>query len=356
MGEDGTLSRDIGEENMASKRPRLFYLDFIRAIATIAIILTHYNAIWIYNVVKPKPENAIITLRVANIYIGDFGVSLFFIISGASLMYVYDQRFAARDFYKKRFLGIYPMYWIAYLCAAAYTYFMRGTLLGGLSPKTLLFSFLGIDSYLINFGISAPCLVGEWFIAVIIMMYCIFPLLRIVVQRMPRVAFILAIILALVSTFTFGKSIGLFARVPEFMFGMLFMKYIKKVNWQVLLLSIIVLIANTLIKPTVIHNNIQTFYVGIASFLILTWLSGYLKWDPFRNFCKVIGKYSYACFLVHHFIIYEVIRRFDLNNASRKASCAIFLICVLLIMFFSWALFQFHAKLKTIYHEKNEYI
>ena len=29
-------------------RERLFYLDFIRAIAAIAIVITHYNAIFLY--------------------------------------------------------------------------------------------------------------------------------------------------------------------------------------------------------------------------------------------------------------------------------------------------------------------
>jgi peptidoglycan/LPS O-acetylase OafA/YrhL len=341
---------------MASNRQRIFYLDFIRAVATVAIILTHYNAIWIYNVTEPKPKNAIITLTVSNIYIGSFGVSLFFIISGAALMYVYDSRFEAKSFYKKRFLSIYPMFWIAYICAAAYRYAKFRTLLGGLSPKTLIFSFLGIDSYLANYGLQAPTLVGEWFIAVIIMMYCVFPLLRIGVQKKPKLSFAIALVLALISTFTFGKSIGLCARIPEFMFGMLFMKYIKKVNWKMLVPSAVILVLNGIIKPAVIPDNIQTFYVGIASFLVLTWLSQYLRWKPFRNFCKVIGKYSYACFLVHHFIIYQVTSYFDLNSAGRRQSCAIFLICLLLIMLFSWALFQFHAKLKAIWHEENNYI
>ena len=30
------------------KKERIFYLDFVRAIATIAILLTHYNALYVY--------------------------------------------------------------------------------------------------------------------------------------------------------------------------------------------------------------------------------------------------------------------------------------------------------------------
>lgn len=36
------------------KKERIFYLDFIRALSTLLIILTHYNALFIYNVNRPS--------------------------------------------------------------------------------------------------------------------------------------------------------------------------------------------------------------------------------------------------------------------------------------------------------------
>ena len=72
------------------KRERIFYLDFVRAVATISIIFTHYNALFIYNTSIPMPQKAILTMTVGNVYIGSWGVSLFLIISGAALMYVYE--------------------------------------------------------------------------------------------------------------------------------------------------------------------------------------------------------------------------------------------------------------------------
>lgn len=41
------------------KRERIFYLDFVRAVATISIIFTHYNALFIYNTSIPMPQKAI---------------------------------------------------------------------------------------------------------------------------------------------------------------------------------------------------------------------------------------------------------------------------------------------------------
>ena len=82
------------------RKERLFYLDFIRAIATISIIMTHFNARYIYAGVQ-YIYKAIISTTFFNIYIGDWGVSLFFIISGAALMYVYQEKLEYKRFYKK---------------------------------------------------------------------------------------------------------------------------------------------------------------------------------------------------------------------------------------------------------------
>ena len=51
------------------KKERLFYLDFVRAIATISIVITHFNARYLY-LNPPMPQKAVITTTVANIYIG----------------------------------------------------------------------------------------------------------------------------------------------------------------------------------------------------------------------------------------------------------------------------------------------
>ena len=78
------------------KKERLFYLDFIRTIATISILLTHFNAIYIFSYPE-QSDKAVITSRVFGLYIGDFGVSLFFIISGAALMYIYGEKMDLKD-------------------------------------------------------------------------------------------------------------------------------------------------------------------------------------------------------------------------------------------------------------------
>lgn len=95
------------------KRERLFYLDFVRAAATLIIVLTHFNAWYLYTS-PAMPEKAVFSLWFGNIYIGEVGVSLFLILSGAALMYVYENHLNIKQFYKKRFLNIYPLFWLRF--------------------------------------------------------------------------------------------------------------------------------------------------------------------------------------------------------------------------------------------------
>ena len=310
---------------------------------------------YVYNVTTPAPQKAVITLNVANIYIGAFGVSLFFIISGAALMYVYDNKIEIPKFYKKRLMGIYPMFWMAFIFAAIYRYHLQGTLGSGAPIKNFIYTVLGIDMYVANFGIVTFAQVGEWFIAVIIMMYLLFPLLRWAVKKNPIIAFCVAVIVAIISTVLWDKSIEVFARVPEFMFGMIFVKYIKKVNWKMVIPAVVIIALNTVFKPTW-YNNFQTFYIGVSSFVILVFIAQFIKVRWIQNICSVISKYSYACFLVHHFIIYRVAEKVDLNTISRRGSYMLFLWTLCLIVFFSWALQTLYDNLRKMLTAENRYM
>ena len=232
------------------KKERIFYLDFIRAFATIVIILTHFNAMYLYLPV-PTPEKAVITTKVANIYIGSFGVTLFFIISGAALMYVYDNECKLKSFYKKRFITIYPMFWIGYTLAFLYRFYINR--------------------------------------------------------------------------------------------GMYFIKYFRKVKLPVAIVSLIILIVNTVVKPE-INNSVQTTYVGFASFCVLVYLSKYLEVNAIKKICAIISKFSYAIFLVHHIIILELAKNFDLQNITRTNSYLLFMVCVIFIAIGAYLLFEIHEK------------
>ena len=48
------------------------------------------------------------------IYLGDFGSSLFFIVSGASLALTVPAEQSPAQFYKRRARAVYPLFWLAW--------------------------------------------------------------------------------------------------------------------------------------------------------------------------------------------------------------------------------------------------
>lgn len=110
------------------------------------------------------------------------GVVLFFCLSGALLIKKYKENFNTLQFIKKRLLRIYIPHWISYVIAFIVSYSVYANTYTFKSIMGILFSFLGMDyfgeSLYAIYNIPTYWLVGEWFTAVIVILYCIFPVLR----------------------------------------------------------------------------------------------------------------------------------------------------------------------------------
>ena len=113
------------------KKTRLGYLDVLRALAMLPVVAAHYiDALGSVGVTCPFN---ILPIKPFGVYLGNVGVSVFFIVSGASLMCVYGGRkLQTGQYFKKRFLGILPMFWIAYI--VAFVFSERGIISPGRSP------------------------------------------------------------------------------------------------------------------------------------------------------------------------------------------------------------------------------
>lgn len=331
-------------------KERLFYLDFIRCISTIIIVLTHYNALYAINV--NRPSLAVITLNVGNVYIGAVGVSLFLIISGAAMMYVYgDKKVNWKTFYKKRFFTIYPMFWIAYILVASYSFLEQKGINPIIPRKNFIFSVLGFDSYLANFGIKTFYHVGEWFLGLIILIYVIFPLLLKLIKKFPIILAIFTFVIYSLSLIMFRKEswCGIFfiTKLPEFLFGMYFVKYRKNKNipWYVALGSVAIIVVNHIVKPTMIDQNVQVIYIGICAFIFLTYISKFLKLGIIQNTCTMVCKYSYSCFIIHHWVIFKIALIFDLNTITKFNSYLLFFVCCIAVALSSYFLHHINNKI-----------
>lgn len=328
------------------QRQRIFYLDFIRVLAAILIVITHFNNPYI-------AEDPIFLNQPFNIYIGGLGVSLFLIISGSALMYTYgdDEKFSLKEYYYKRFIGIYPMFWIAFIIANAFLFLRNGGHIFSSAPKwSIIFSVFAIDGLIANTSFPTFYTLGEWFLGFIVLFYLIFPILRYGVKKHPVVT---AIIISVIYLYMIIKQprilnlpndILLPTRLPELVFGMYFVRYIKQVPIPLLFFSGIFLTVQSYYP--IVTGSLAVTIVGICMFLVLVWLAGFCDHQPVRVPVKSVARYSYAIFLVHHVVISQIFTIVNPMQLSYISKYILFAVDCIII--FSLAVILFRLEKGTI--------
>lgn len=335
------MTQTAGEQPVSrKKRPRLLYLDIVRALAAILIVITHFNNPYFVN----RP---VFMYQPFGIYVGSLGVSLFLIISGAALMYTYGQseRLDMKRFYYKRFIGIYPMFWIAFILAQSYFFLAHfGHVLSSAPKWMLIFSVLGFDGYIANAGFPTFYLLGEWFLGFIILFYILFPLLRYGVKYHPIItagiigAFYVGTLIIQPNLHGMPQDLLITTRLPELVFGMYFIQYMHKVP-HILAAFCVVFLAIQELSP-ILQGNIAVTCVGISAFLALVWVSQWINVAPVRTIANSLSKYSYAIFLVHHVVIVRTFELINPQTLSYASSYLMFVVLFMIIMALSVALYK----------------
>ncbi len=348
----GALHRGPAGEPYA--RPEhLYAFDLVRIIAFLSIILFHFNVELTTNPFTADLARPILALSYANGTLGDLGVSLFFILSGASLMHVHgdEERLDLKSYYRKRFLGIYPLFWLAYLAVSFYHYVILHYQVPDAPAWTIILTILGMDGMLYEV-MPDFYLLGEWFLGCLILLYLVFPILRALVKKAPLATIagcgVVTAIVWNIYALPLSPMHFFVLRIPEFLFGMYFARYLyrtpldrKSFRWLFgagLLLAVVVWLV-----PLPVPHILQTWAMGVPLFLGLIYI-GDLIWKPEsekRPLAEKLGteekqiasgsqaaslkktpvrlhghleagiafyaKFTYALFLVHHVFVYRFV-------------------------------------------------
>lgn len=340
-----------GAEKMEStgrEKRRIICFDWIRVFSCLCVLIVHFNAsISAYNGSFVYPNSIIPNFYLDNrVYLGGIGVSLFFILSGATQMLTYKEG-NLTGYYKKRFLSIYPMFWIAFTIATVVDFLMYKYMPTG-KPLSFLYSVVGVDGYMNALGLPGYDYykLGEWFLGCILLLYVLFPLLHFGVKKAPVPTIILAVSLYVffeihpnIGSYNFGN--GLFIlRIPELLFGMLFVKYRlwegKKQVWLIAATGTVLLLA------WLFRNRLSSLTITIAlcSFLFsLFSLLEHVAWGQgIRGRLAFFSVLTYPIFLVHHKLIEKLIIGFDLANFPRTYRYMMFIIYAVLTLILAWLL------------------
>ena len=333
---------------------RVYEFDFIRALATLLIILTHFNALFIYNVYRPNM--AVGCINAFGTYIGNIGASLFLIISSGALMYKYkDKKLSLKEFYINRFKKIFPLFWLSYFIILSISLLLYGSVYInriGVPKYNFVYSILGIDSYLSCFGIKTFYIVGEWFLGFILIFYIVFPLLLFLVKRFPKSTFVVSTVIYIASLFIFKdyqySAIILPIRLLELVFGMYFILYKNRINLKVVLPFVIFLIVQHVFQFS-INQNILTSVVGISLFVILYYIGGYIKkCSILTRLTTMITTISYPSFIIHHWLIILMVSKIDLYSINKFTTYIIFICCLLTIIICSYLLLGIYNYTRKI--------
>lgn len=182
---------------MASKR--LFIFDFLRFLAILLVVLSH--------ILKMETMDAV------RGYLGIMGLGIFFFVSGYLLAANESpiSKNNAIDYFKRRSLRIYPLYWVALILTVLLSWMLENNLFGW---RTVIAYFCGLQSVFVP-GYMVE-ISSYWFIGTILIYYLLFPLIT-------RAKKIFSLLLISISIFVLLMLIRVFAglfdgRVFEYFF------------------------------------------------------------------------------------------------------------------------------------------
>lgn len=292
------------------EKKRLNYIDGIRFFAVLLVVLDHFNASLARYNIAINGNQYIFPSNFTNLAFGTLGVSLFFIISGVSLYYNYENDFNIQTYFKKRFLNIYPQFWCSYILVFLILFLkykeFRFEITENIPTSRFILTVLGMDGYFLYQGRNFY-LIGEWFLGCIIFLYLLFPVLRICVKKHPLVTWAIAIIIyllvALYNPFEISITRNLLIRGYDFLFGMLIARYIPTdIDSKAKLVFLVVFGILFVVGTTYPVARLQICMItlaGVSLFLFCLFMFEKINLGKLY-FVKIINKYSYDIFLLHH--------------------------------------------------------
>ena len=350
------------------KRERLFYLDLIRAISMLLIVIYHFPLSFYVGTADVLHSTVNGRWGVAVVYV-------FFMISGASLFYRYgtEERLDAAAYYKRRIISIYPLFYLAYILGFMYVFWARGRVYEYVPGWAMIWTVLGMDGYL-NSILPTFTMVGEWFLGAIIIVYALFPLLRIGMRKNAELMLLLL----------FGFTLWIFAEGPIgpveikanpivdvffFALGAFISEHLRKrirgdLRIPAALISGALLLIWTFVSLPFLRQEALTSYVPWISGLMINLYDGLgavmifvllmAVSDIFgknRAVRTLVGKcagYTYGAFLIHHLVEAQICAHFDTAAFGRRDIIALLLLCLMSVAVLTGLLYKLMESIRRM--------
>ena len=308
---------------------RIEQLTFTRFIAAILIFVFHYGKnVFPFNIDSVKDI----------FYQSNVSVSYFFILSGFVMIIAYGNKnkIDFRDYIKRRFARIYPVYFLAIAALFIYLLVMQQPI----EYDGLFLNFLMIQSWFPGYALSFNT--PGWSLAIELFFYLSFPLLFNHLYKkytLKKTAFLVilffiisqvAVHVLLYSSFYDGypsNSHDFIFYFPILHFnaflvgnlaGLFFIKGIKKKNYDWSIIGLIILSGILLKLHTgiIFHNGMLAF-VFVPLILLISSNNGILTRMSNTKILVFLGKISYGIYILQkpiYLIMNSILNYFKIDN------------------------------------------
>lgn len=325
-------------------KERIHSFDFMRSITAWIIVIYHFAGIC--NNDPSFTHFPFFYTHANGVWGENTTVSIFFMLSGASLFYNHPDLKGKdlKKYYFSRFKGIFPMFYMLWL----FLYYQKAFIIkkdvfyNG-SPKSMLLTLFGMDGYL-NYRFNPNYyIIGEWFLGGLILLYLFYPLLTVLIKKIPilTTVFLGGCVLALHfpavhSRFMIQRERNLLVCMFAFWLGMMFIKYhdILK-HWIFSVVGGIV--ALFLLCVTIpVESYLVTQVIFIGAFFGLYGLGNQvMKIRGVNTFFQYTGRISYAIFLLQHVVMSQVLNAFAAKHPTLPQEMLLLVLTFVLIYIFA---------------------
>lgn len=302
---------------------RLVELDALRGIAAMAVVAYHYTTHYANQI------GHLTRLRFG-FPAGNYGVHLFFLISGFVIFMTLERTRNATDFVVSRFSRLYPAYWMALLVTAAVVYTI------GMPEQRLPAWDLLLNLTMLQQILGAEHLDGSYWTLQVELFFYAQMLFWFMVGGLKRIHWVVAAWLVLAVLYRevelhhlhfsyLAREVLILRHIPFFALGILFYRLRTQpgerlLNWA--------MVGLCLVAIAIIHPPVYLLAAVVCCALFTLFINDRLR-KLQGGFFVYLGAISYPLYLLHQAIGFAVINR--LEHAGVPSIGAVLLATVLVM-------------------------
>ena len=311
------------KEGVPSKR--VVELDALRGLAALAVVAFHYTTFYQQHVghVPPLPFG---------FPAGNYGVHLFFLISGFVIFMTLERTRTAMDFVVSRFSRLFPAYWAAMAMTALVVYSI------GLPAQKLPVRDLVLNLSMVQQLLGAEHLDGSYWTLQVELFFYAQMLFWFAIGQLGRIRWIilawLVFVVVYVETeqhhlhFSYTlRELLILRHIPFFALGILFYRIHTRPGER----GIDALLAGLCLFTIWFSEPPVFLVVALVCCLVFgLFVAGALRWMATPAFAA-LGAMSYSIYLLHQAIGMALIHRFEQGGLHSLVAIALTLSIVLLL-------------------------